>query len=158
MIQEVQPLSNTELDRIEAIVEAFEPGFQIMWSSIWPMGCCAVTSVLVAPLLRASLEIDFVVVCGWAAEHRVHAWIQSPAGDIIDPTYGQFDGDTALRIWSAGTNGGHEVHKTLTLNEEEEGRRSIKPKSTSDGSLPGSALKAVFNEMNDIDEANREAA
>jgi hypothetical protein len=142
-----------EINRTESICLALEPGFQIMWSSLWPLGCCVPTSLLLAPLLRASLEIDFHVVAGWAAERRAHAWIQSPEGDIIDPTYGQFDGDGPLRIWSTGTGGGHQVHRVLTLDEEERARREIKPRSTSSGWVPRGHVLAWFSELHRLAEA-----
>lgn len=129
-----------------------EPAFKIMWTSMWPGGCCVPTSLLTAPILRASLEIDFVVACGWAHEdRRPHAWIQSPAGDIIDPTYGQFCQDFAhpFRLVASSEPDllGHEVYKILTLEEEEQARRDMKPRSTSKGWLPGSALPDLFIEI-----------
>lgn len=144
------PLTLDELDRVEAIVEGLEPGFAAIWSC-WPNYCCVSSSLLIAPILRAAMGIEFKVAAGWAFNRNPHAWIETPAGDIIDPTFGQFDGDAALRIWSAGTRAGHEAYKLLDLVEEEEGRQRIRTEQIGDfGSAPVGTVLPIFNEIKEV--------
>jgi hypothetical protein len=138
----------SKLARAEEIASRIEPAFEVMWSMMWPLGHCAVASLCLAPLLRASLEIDFRVVVGRAANNQVHAWVETPEGDIVDPTYGQFDDGPALRVLKA-----HEAHLLghcgeimLDLDQEEHYRRSIKPYTTRDGWTARSGIKTLFSD------------
>lgn len=122
----------TKLERAASIAEAFEPVYRIMWTCLWPHGSCMVSSLMLVPAIRGSLEWDCRVAIGTAARGRPHAWIESPEGDIIDPTYGQFDGKEPLRVLSA-TNAGDLGHKRallLTIMEESLYRNGIKPSET----------------------------
>jgi hypothetical protein len=95
---------------------------------MWPMGCCVVASATAVPLLRASLDADLLVVAGLAAG-RSHCWIESPDGDVIDLTYGQFDSGYPLRVLPAHDGSlGHCAQATLTPDEEEQVRRAIHPR------------------------------
>jgi hypothetical protein len=94
------------------------------------------------------MEIDFRIIIGRAHNNMAHAWIESPEGDIIDPTYGQFDGGPALRVMPAcyGHEYGHCGELVLDLDQEEFYRRSIKPRSERDGWSARSRIKGLFSD------------
>lgn len=126
--------------------------FMMMWDSMYPEGHCAVASISLAPLLRAAIPIDFRVAVGRAHDNRPHAWIESPDGDIIDPTYGQFTKGESLVVAPVhiALDFGHCPDLLLTLDQEEAMRRSIKHSyhagpSRYEGWSAGSAIKALFH-------------
>lgn len=122
------------------ICRSFEQTQRVMWSAFWPMGHCAVSSLLLAPILRAALEREYRVVIGYVNEthsHRegAHAWVQDEDENIFDITYGQFAKEghnhpTALGVMPSGSlNGIYMPFISLALDGEEEMRRQIKPQS-----------------------------
>lgn len=127
----MRPLyKQTVLERAEAIATAFEGTQRSMWSSMWPLGHCAVSSLLLNPLLEAAMpEEEWRVVVGVAGDCHTHAWIQNRQGDVVDPTWGQFDRDArvALRIEPAGNAGLWQAEIELPPEQEDFYRRSIEP-------------------------------
>jgi hypothetical protein len=136
----------TDLERAEHIATAFEASQRAMWSGMWPLGHCAVSSLLLNPLLTAAMPAwEPRIVVGVAGDSWTHAWIESRYGDVVDPTWGQFVGrhgdlimdgedvDLALRVCSA-----HEAHDyqgeiRLTESQEDFYRRSIDPRQIHSG-------------------------
>lgn len=137
-------MTSDELERAEHLARKMNPVFAGMWSFMWPKGHCAVASLCLAPLLRASLDIDFRVVVGRADDNKVHAWIESPEGDIIDPTYGQFDSGYPVYVIDVRQVVDHMGELKLTLDEEDYYRRSISPKHWSSGWSALSDIKKLF--------------
>lgn len=156
--------SDDHFVRAHMICEAFEQTQRVMWSYMWPMGHCAVSSLLLAPMLRAGLERDYHVVIGWVRETRTHrpgahAWVEDQDRNIYDPTYHQFfkkpdwqyKGEqprepSALMVAAAGSPKMNLYHPLvgLTLDGEEEMRRSIKPQSCPDGWSASSNARQIF--------------
>jgi hypothetical protein len=123
------------------------PVFARMWSMMWPVGHCGVASLCLAPLLRASLQLDLRVVVGKAHNARIHAWIESPEGDVIDPTYGQFNNTYPLHVIPAHAVVDHCGEISLSLDEEEHYRRSIKPRdNVNHGWSAKSGIKSLFSD------------
>lgn len=119
----------TKLERAINIAIAFERTQRVTWSSTWPYGHCFVSSLLLAPLIRVPLEWEVAVAIGVAHDSRPHAWLEAPDGDIIDSTFGQFDGGKPLRVLPAHQSGllGREVEIKLSVTQEEYCRQAIKP-------------------------------
>lgn len=147
--------------RNEDICRSFELTQRSMWSSMWPFGHCAVSSLLLAPMLRAACEREYRVVIGYVIHTDthiggVHAWIQDEQGWIYDPTYEQFNRDRHQIVVKPAYLITHEdagLHKpfvSLTLDGEEQARRSIKPQSTSEGWTASSIIKQLFHRLNVI--------
>lgn len=147
----------TSLERAGVIARESDRVFRVMWSSMWPTGHCTVASLCLAPLLRSSLDVDFRVAVGRAGDCKPHAWVEGPDGDIVDPTFGQFDDGTPLRVLDShhADELGHCPEILLTLDQEENLRRSIKPKMlkpypidmdvTWAGWSASSAIKSLFH-------------
>ena len=119
----------SDLERAGAIAREYVSSQRMAWN-YWPGGHCYVTSLLLAPLLRASLEQDFAVVVGmvrYCGRQEIHAWIENLEGDIVDPTFGQFDGGPAVRVLPVYRSDelGHWGEIRLTLDQEEFYRNSI---------------------------------
>lgn len=153
--------------RIQRVADAFAETQRAMWSSLWPLGHCAVSSLLLAPLLRAASDDGWAVHVGlvaWTRSGAVqsiidertgrpldyyrpplrHAWCESRAGDVVDVTYGQFDRGAELVCLRAHEAGdlGHYTSWRLKLDEEEGCRRSIV--SSGDGWSVRSAVRPMF--------------
>lgn len=145
-------MTTKQWNRIIRISAALTTAQEVMWWSQWPFGHCAVSALLLAPSLRAPTEIDFRVVIGRCHDNRMHAWIESPEGDIIDPTYGQFAEGEALRWLRAHDAGrlGHEGELKLTLDQEEFYRRAIVPSAAPpdevDGWIGKCGIKKLFSD------------
>lgn len=152
----------TPLERCAAVARAFEASQIALWNSMWPLGHCAVSSLLLAPLLRcadepggwrvAVGEVAHTLPHGqrydWARRQPlVHAWCESAAGDIVDATYGQFDHMEPLLVLPAYRAGdlGHYTSWRMTLDEEEDARRSISPELSPKGWGAHSNVKAYFD-------------
>lgn len=159
--------------RVGYVASAFELTQRALWSSMWPRGHCAVSSLLLAPMLRCA-DPDgcwrvAVGVVAWtcngalaaeyerrwgerAVAHKAplpHAWCERSAdGAIVDPTYGQFDAGEALVVLASREAGdlGHYAHRIMTLDEEESARRSIAP-SLADGWYATSLVKRWFENI-----------
>lgn len=142
-------------ERAWRICQAFETTQRVMWSSMWPWGHCAVSSLLLAPMLRAGIGREYRVVIGWVREtpthrHGVHAWVADEEDYKYDPTYGQFLKSgfptklATLGIYLAGDPAPHVAHNTLTLDGEEEMRRSITP-TEGDGWSAASHVRYYFH-------------
>jgi biotin operon repressor len=120
----------SDLEKAGAIAREYVDSQRMAWS-LWPGGHCFVTSLLLAPLLRASLEEDMAVIVGVVQRHGLiekHAWIEDLTGNIVDPTYGQFDGGPAVRVlqYYRADELGHWGDIRLTLAQEELYRNSIR--------------------------------
>lgn len=143
----------TPLERCARVAASFQASQEELWSSMWPLGHCAVSSLLLCPLLRCADEAGcWRVAAGLvASSYRSprlplrHAWCESAAGDVIDPTYGQFDGDPLL-VLPAREAGqlGHYASLVMTLDEEEAARRSISPSRSRGGWTASSSVKVFF--------------
>ena len=123
----------SDLEIAGAIARESVSSQRMAWSH-WPGGHCYVTSLLLAPLLRASLEKDFAVVVGivqFCGRQERHAWIENPEGDIVDPTFGQFDGGPAVRVLPVhrADELGHWGEIRLTPSQEEFYRNSIRART-----------------------------
>lgn len=123
----------SDIEKAGAIAREYVVSQRMAWSH-WPGGHCYVTSLLLAPLLRASLEQDFAVVVGivqYCGRQERHAWIENPEGDIIDPTFGQFDGGPAVRVLPVYRSDelGHWGEIRLALDQEEFYRNSIRART-----------------------------
>jgi hypothetical protein len=166
-------VTDREWERIAAVAAAFEQTQLAMWSSMWPLGHCAVSSLLLAPMLRcATADASWRVAVGIVA-HTIngglnaeyerkwgeklpdinkyplpHAWCENDAGDVVDCTYGQFDLGDALVMLKARETGdlGHYAHRIMTLDEEELARRAITPHER-DGWSAGSIVKRWFERI-----------
>lgn len=153
----------TSLERVAAVGQMIEATQRELWSSHWPMGYCAVTSLLSAPLLRCAddaggwrVAVGVVAATGlrrWRVEYDwrrtepfCHAWCESAAGDIWDPTYGQFDGGDPAVVLPAHQAGdlGHYASWVMTLDEEEDARRSISSRRFKDGWTAQSSVRTAF--------------
>jgi hypothetical protein len=119
----------TQFEMATNIAIAFEKTQRVTWSSTWPTGHCLVSSLLLAPLIRMPVEWEVAVAIGVAYKCRPHAWLETPDGDVIDPTYGQFDRGKALRVLPAHQSGdlGHMIEVKLTIAQEERCRNAIQP-------------------------------
>lgn len=136
--------------RAAMVARAFDYSQRAAWrQSLWPGGHCMNGSLLLAPILRLSLEAEFTVVVGQAHNCQPHAWIETPAGDIIDPTYGQFDHGPALRLLPAErcTELGHMGEIRLSLDQEEHFRQSIRPVSSVSGWADNSEVNQLFSQF-----------
>ncbi len=139
----------TKLERSGCIAMSLEPAHKTMWPGMfWPSAHCLDSSLLLALAIRMSLEWDVRVVIGKASDCRPHAWIESPEGDIIDPTYGQFDGGPPLRVLSGRESVilGHFSEVTLSLAQEEYLRNSLKPVTGYGGWAQDSGVRGLFSE------------
>lgn len=137
-----------QLERCRRVAQAFEASQRALWCSLWPGGHCAVTSLLLAPLLRcADPAGEWRVAIGVVAYTRcgafkrpayqrdidrqpyIHAWCERADGALVDGTYGQFDFGDALAVLEAHEAGdlGHYASVVLDLDAEEAYRRSITP-------------------------------
>lgn len=122
----------TELQRAEKIARAFVWVQRAMWSSMWPLGHCGVSSLLLNPQLTAPMpDQEWAVVVG-NYKGRAHAWIESFGGDIVDITWGQFGDaptDWPLLVLPAheAASRGHFAEIRLSPQEEDFYRRSINP-------------------------------
>lgn len=149
--------SASDLQQVRQIALSFQVSQETMWSSLWPLGHCAVTSLLLCPLLRAyDTDAGWHVVVGLVAGPRAltiyenpgtprrHAWCEDAAGDIADPTYGQFDRGDALVVLPAHEAGdlGHYASWKMTLDEEDAARHSIVSKN--DGWSVHSSVRVFF--------------
>lgn len=136
--------------QIATVARAFDCTQRAAWrGSLWPGGHCLVGSLLLAPVLRLSFEQPFSLIIGQAGDNKMHAWIETPAGDIIDPTYGQFDHGPALRVLPVerASELGHMGELTLTAEREEQLRQAIRPSSSSQtGWAPEAAIGLLFND------------
>lgn len=123
----------SKLEHATNIALAFQRTQQVTWSSTWPIGHCFVSSLFLAPLIRLPLEWEVAVVVGMASDCKPHAWIESPEGDIIDPTYGQFDPKAPLRVLPAGHSGelGHMGEIRLSVPQEDFCRNALRPSNKS---------------------------
>lgn len=121
--------SRPRLERAAVIAQAFVQTQEAVWSGLWPSAYCMPSSLLLAPFLRVPLHWDLRVAVGVAHDCRPHAWVESPEGDIIDPTYGMFDYGEPLRVLPTHRSGelGHWAEIRLSLDEEEFYRRSLTP-------------------------------
>ena len=75
----------------------------------WPRDACADSAFELLPLLREKLGnhgLRWKLVNGYFndSEHweEGHTWIETAAGEIVDPTAGQFLDGPALRVFAAG--------------------------------------------------------
>jgi hypothetical protein len=66
----------------------------------WPRGVCTSTSLITVPHVRYHCpNFNWEVILGFVLENRIHCWIESDDGHIVDPTYGQFDeGDASKYV------------------------------------------------------------
>jgi len=151
-----------EHSRVVLITQKFAEQQRAMWSSLWPMGHCAVTSLLLCPVLRAGTGDGWSFVVGRVTLLRVprvygevphrHAWCQREDGLIADATFGQFVPDIDRELMSdivlvtEDPGGSYAPYRVFTMDEEEEARRTITP-TEHDGWQAGSIIKRVFHEM-----------
>lgn len=138
------------IERITDICLSMETVWPTMWDSCWvttwPNGACTVTSLLLAPLLRASIHADLHVVIG-VVDGMKHCWIELDDGTVVDPTFGQFvPGLQPLMILPPAecTSRGHRAHTVLSLEDEENYRSTIRPMASPFGTHACSAIKADF--------------
>jgi hypothetical protein len=127
----------------------FEPVMRGLHIGLWPNGACFLTSLLLVPILRTSLEWSLGVVVGKVKlpeGEPAHAWIESPEGDIIDPTYGMFDFGKPLRILRTEQREslGHVSQVRLSENDENYFRESIQPWTGDNGWRPNCGVKELF--------------
>lgn len=150
----------TFIERATSIAFSFVDQQRAMWSSIWPLGHCAVSSLLLCPILRAGTSNPKwrVAIGRVRVSDRLHqhAWCQLPNGMIVDITYGQFVPElltTPLRVAIALDElRDYYVYRELPLQSEDEARHSIRSMRNSDGWMPGSIIKRRFEEMERQDE------
>lgn len=153
----------TEHERAVSIALSFADQQREMWSSLWPRGHCAVSSLLLCPILRAGTgnqmwRVAIGRVRVFDEMHR-HAWCELRDEIIIDITFSQFlTGSreklraTPMRVATNLDNlSNYLVYTELTLQREEEARNSIRSTGNSDGWMPGSIIKQVFGEMENQD-------
>lgn len=140
-------MTQKELDRAGRIAQLLDKAHEEMYSYLWPTGCCTVTSLVLAPYLRAAMNIDFHVIVGRAHDCKFHVWVESPEGDVIDPTYGQFDNGPALRVLNARHAGGlgHCGEVALSLDQEEHYRRTIYLRKIDGFWSASSEMKILFD-------------
>jgi hypothetical protein len=125
----------TPLERAAEIARAFQETLQAQWSSMWPHGHCGVSSLLLNPMLTAAVpQLCTRVAIGVCLDARVHAWVESDVGDLIDPTFGQFmdhDFNYEFPLLIAPAHMahlyGHCADTYLTPSQEDFYRRSIDP-------------------------------
>ena len=142
----------TSLERAAQIARAFDLTLKAQWSSIWPHGHCAVSSLLLNPMLTSAVpQLGTKVAVGMCLNARIHAWIESDSGDVIDPTFGQFleydfDREFPLLIASAHQVSiyGHSAEIYLSPKEEDFYRRSINPRELN-GWSARSKVKDLFS-------------
>lgn len=130
----MKPLcEQTKLERATTIAEAFVDLQRVSWQSTWPFGFCFNASLLLAPLIRAPLEWQVVVVVGTVLGGSPHAWVETPDGDIIDSTFGMFIPGPALHVLPAAQAARHEhtSEVRLTIPQENRYRAAIWPSSDS---------------------------
>lgn len=142
-------------DRLEVIVESFAVQQRAMWSSMWPFGHCAVSSLLLCPILCAGTGKSW-----WVAVRRFkdsrgrlrrHAWCVDAGDTVVDVTYGQF-APQEERVWFiSDCDDRFKPYVVLDPDSEDRARRSIQP-SDEEGWAPGSIIKQLFAEMEREDE------
>lgn len=143
-------LSHDErITRAEAIALSFEPVMKGLRIGVWPNGACFLTCLLLNPILRGALEWDLTIVIGKVLlpeGPKPHAWLESPEGDIIDPTFGQFDGGKPLRIIRASrkTMLGHVKGSELSESDENYYVSCIQPWTGDGGWRPSSGVADLF--------------
>lgn len=135
----------TQLQRAADIAHSMERTHRTMWSSLWPHAHCMNSSLLVAPAIRMALTWDVRVVVGRVEDCEPHAWIESPDGDIIDPTYGMFDFGPPLRVLPARSSWllGHWPEVRLSIADEEHFRNSLRA-CANHGWAIGCGIEALF--------------
>lgn len=148
-------MNERDLERVRQITAAHHVMCRAMWSSIYPMGHCAVACLTLAPALRASTEIPFRVKIGYL-NNRKHAWLFAEPGLLVDPTYGQFKEGWSDEPWvvidelNADEYDEWFVYETIArfdLGMEEHARNSILPKSSKDGWSARSNVKLIFEAL-----------
>lgn len=102
------------------IAEKFVELQRESWQSTWPLGFCFNASLLLAPLIRAPLDWPVSVVVGTVLDGVPHAWVETPDGDIVDPTFGQFSHGPALIVLSSDQSSEHGHSRAVVLSEREE--------------------------------------
>lgn len=126
----------TLLERAGCIAQSLEQAHRTMWAGYcWPSALCLNSSLLVAPAIRMALEWQVQIVIGRVQNCRPHAWVESPDCDIIDPTYGMFDGGPPLRVLDSANSWqlGHWTEVKLSLTEEESFRNALSLNSSPSG-------------------------
>lgn len=115
---------------------------------MWPHGCCMLTTLLEAPLIRTAFEYDLHIVVGRVGNTRPHAWFEDTDGNILDPTYGMFDGGPALRVLDHrhSTLLGHWGEHILTREEEAVLYAGIKPLSSNNGWTDACDVLTLFGD------------
>lgn len=139
----------TKLERASDIAQGMRKSYYAMWpGTVWPCGHCFNTSLILAPIIRSAIEWDVRVVVGRAGEDQPHAWIETPGNDIVDPTYGQFDGGPALRILPVSDKAalGHRKILTLALAQEQRAFAALKPLSSESCWAEGSGVLELFGD------------
>lgn len=114
------PAEWSKLEQAGAIaLEAEDRYFKHMWPN-WPRGVCIDTCLLLAPIIRRELNWDVRIVMTSNGRWLLQACLQTPDGDLIDPTHGMHDGGPALRVLptSQATTLGHWIVATLTDADE----------------------------------------
>jgi hypothetical protein len=124
------------LERSGCIALSLEAAHRTMWAGyFWPSALCMNSVLLVAPAIRMALEWQVRIEIGRAQNCRPHAWIRTPGQDIIDPTFGMFDGGPPLRVLDSAHSWllGHWPEVEISLAEEEQLRHSLRPQSSPSG-------------------------
>lgn len=126
----------SKLQQAASIAISMQKAYRPIMSGLpWPHAHCLDTCLILAPIIRSSLEWDVTIVVGRVADNDPHAWLESTEWDILDPTFGSFDGGPPLRILPARQNWvlGHWPEFRLSRAQEQQLLDGWRPRSGESG-------------------------